>query len=115
MLCHTYVNILEQILLPMIQALYQNGHRFVQDNDPKHMLRLAQQFFHEKGVNWWCTPPESPDCKPIENLWLELKEHLRREVNPRNKEDLILGIVTFWETVYVTCLPGLLSVFFWQT
>ena len=97
-----YVNILEQTLLPMIQALYPNGHRFVQDNDPKHTSRLAQQFFREKGVNWWHTPPESPDCNPIENLWHELKEHLRREVKPRNKEDLIQGIVTFWETVDVT-------------
>ena len=46
-----YVNILEQTLLTMIQALYPNGHQFVQDNDPKHTSRLAQQFFHEKGVN----------------------------------------------------------------
>ena len=66
------------------------------------MSILEQQFFHEKGVNWWLIPPESPDCNPIENLWHELKEHLRREVKPRNKEYLIQGIVTLWETVDVT-------------
>ena len=43
-----YVNILEQTLLPMIRALYPNGHQFVQANDPKHTSRLAQQFFCEK-------------------------------------------------------------------
>ena len=63
-----YVNIQEQTMLPMIQALYPNGHRFVQDNGPKHTSRLAQQFFREKGVNWWHTPPESLDCNPKENL-----------------------------------------------
>ena len=47
-------------------------------------------------------PTETPDCNPIENLWHELKENLRREVKPRNKEDVIQGIVTFWETVDVT-------------
>ena len=67
---------------------------------PGPMSILAQQFFHEKGVNWWLIPPESPDCNPIENLWHELKEHLRREVKPRNK--LIQGIVTLWEIVDVT-------------
>ena len=60
-----YVNILEQTLLPMIQALYPNGQQFVQGNVPKHTSRLAQQFFHEKGGNRSCTPPESPDCSPI--------------------------------------------------
>ena len=96
-----YVNILEKTLLPMIQKLYPNGHRFVQDNDPKHTSARAQQFFQDRGINWWRTPPESPDCNPIENLWHELKEHLRREVKPRSKEELIQGIVSFWETVDV--------------
>ena len=29
--------------------------------------------FAENGVNWWHSPPESPDVNPIENLWHELK------------------------------------------
>ena len=94
-----YTGILERALLPMIEKLYPNGHRFIQDNDPKHTSALAQQFFIDHGVNWWRTPPESPDCNPIENLWHELKEYLRREVKPRNKEELIRGILAFWETV----------------
>ncbi len=38
---------------------------------------------------------------PIENLWHELKEFLRREVKPRTKDELIGGILKFWETVDV--------------
>ena len=53
----------------------------------------------EEGINWWKTPVESPDCNPIENLWHELKEYIRREVKPSCKEDLVEGIYKFWETV----------------
>ena len=45
----------------------------MQDNDPKHASRVAKAFLAENGVNWWQTPPESPDTNPIENLWHELK------------------------------------------
>ena len=68
-----YVNILERFLIPYIRSKYPSGHRFMQDNDPKHTSRRAQEFFRNQGVNWWRTPPESPNANPIENLWHELK------------------------------------------
>lgn len=71
----------------------------MQDNDPKHTSRKARQFYTTNGINWWQTPPESPDLNPIENLWHELKEILRREVKPMNKQQLIDGIKQFWATV----------------
>ena len=64
-----YVEILDQCLVPFVHRAYPNGHRFMQDNDPKHTSQKAKSFFDEKGVNWWKTPPESPDINPIENLW----------------------------------------------
>ena len=56
-------------------------------------------FFAENGIEWWKTPPESPDLNPIENLWHVLKEYIRREVKPMTKADLITGIKAFWGTV----------------
>ena len=50
----------------------------MQDNDPKHCSEYAQRFYVEVEINWWRTPPELSDINPIENLWHELKEYLRR-------------------------------------
>ena len=94
-----YIQILENTLLPFLRDVFPNGHRFMQDNDPKHTSRLARQFMLDNDVHWWKTPPESPDANPIENMWHELKEYIRREVKPKTKQELITGIESFWETV----------------
>ena len=65
----------------------------------QNVSKLAKEFLRTNGVNWWTTPPESPDANPIENLWHELKEFIRREVKPHNKQELIAGMARFWETV----------------
>ena len=88
-------------LLSSRNFLVPNSHRFMQDNDPKHTSRAAQQFYQTAGINWWRTPPESPDMNPIENLWHELKEHIRRETKQRTKDELLDGILHFWATVDV--------------
>lgn len=94
-----FTSIVESSLLPFTSEVYPDGYRFVQDNDPKHASKFAQEFYREKGINWWRTPPESPDLNPIENLWHELKEFIRREAKPRTKDDLQEGILAFWRTV----------------
>ena len=88
--------ILSNGLLPFIRRTFPDGHRFQQDNDPKHTSRLASSFMEDNGINWWKTPPESPDLNPIEMLWHELKHFLRNIVKPRTKEELINGIARFW-------------------
>ena len=65
--------ILDGFLVPFIQTVYPLHHKFMQDNDPKHTSSRAQAFFADRGINWWRTPPESPDSNPIENMWHELK------------------------------------------
>ena len=63
----------------------------MQDNDPKHTSLLGRATMVANNINWWKTP-ESPDLNLIENLWHELKDHLRRRVKPRNQDDLLRGI-----------------------
>lgn len=98
---HLFVEILRETLLPFIQQVYPTGHRLMQDNDPKHTSLYARDFLEDNNVNWWKTPAESPDMNPIENLWHELKEFIRREVKPKTKDELVAGIECFWGTVTV--------------
>ena len=97
-----YGGILQETLLPFIAEVYPDGHKLMQDNDAKHTSGYIQEFFTTRNIQWWKTPPESPDFNPIENLWHELKEHLRREVKPTTKDQLIAGIEQFWQTVNTT-------------
>jgi len=90
-----YCQILETSLLPFIRNTLP-VHRFQQDNDPKHTSPFAKQFYTDKNINWWETPPESPDLSPIELLWHELKWYIGKHVKPKTKDEVVTGIRDFW-------------------
>uniref|UniRef100_A0A1X7U6S3 Tc1-like transposase DDE domain-containing protein n=1 Tax=Amphimedon queenslandica TaxID=400682 RepID=A0A1X7U6S3_AMPQE len=85
-------------LLPYINNI-DNNVRLMQDNDLKHTSKRVGEWHEANDINWWHTPPESHDINPIENLWHELKEYLRRVVKPKTKHELVSGILEFWDTV----------------
>ena len=91
-----YVGILKDCLVPFLKEKFPDGHRFMQDNDPKHTSRLAKDYIKEQNVNWWCTPASSADINPIERVWAELKHYIARRIKPLTKADLVNGILRFW-------------------
>lgn len=86
-------HVLNDALLPFIGQKYPQGHKFMQDNAPCHTSGPTQQFMEANNINWWKTPPESPDLNPIEKLWTELKNHCAMVTT---KRDLIEAIKEFW-------------------
>ncbi|VDH93368.1 Hypothetical predicted protein [Mytilus galloprovincialis] len=90
--------ILRQTLLPFIQDVYPDKHRFQQDNDPKHRSILSKNFMKSNNINWWeCWPSESPDLNPIEMVWNMLKRRLAKK-DLKTKEDLETALEDFWTT-----------------
>ena len=94
-----FTQILQAGLLPYINEVFPDGHRLQQDNDPKHCSNMVDDFLAENVVEWWRTPPESPDLNPIENVWGSLKQFLRTNYKPRDLAELKAGIQQFWSTL----------------
>ena len=55
-----YTHHLELSLIPFIQESYSDGHKFMQDNDPKHCSWLARQLYENNHINWWLTSLNHP-------------------------------------------------------
>ena len=99
---------------PWLQLRYPEGHKFMQDNDPKHTSRSTVQYMTDHEINWWPTPPESPDLNPIEMLWNEMKNYCELA---QTRDELHQKILAFWRTVtpskcrkYIGHLPKVLPV-----
>lgn len=91
--------ILQNTLLPAIEHLYPPPltHRLWQDNDPKHTSIRAREFMQDHGINWFKTPPESPDLNVIESVWSTMKRYVSKE-NPRSQDALVATILRFWNS-----------------
>ena len=89
--------ILARKVVPFKNVIYAGTDmKFMQDNDSKHVSRYTQAFMTQNDINWWPTPPESPDINPIEMVWKELKDHCEMAAT---KEELVAKIKEFWRTL----------------
>jgi len=72
--------------------------RFQQDNDPKHMSRIAKAFLAETFPEVLEWPANSPDLTPIENLWSIVKHNVEKRI-PTNISELNQYLVEEWEKI----------------
>jgi len=59
---------------------------FQQDNDPKHISKLARKFFQNNNIRLMEWPAQSPDLNPIENLWADVKSAVSKAKCSNNNQ-----------------------------
>lgn len=91
-----YIDILKKNLRQNAAKLgIINSFKFYQDNDPKHTAYNSKSWLLYNCPKVLDTPPQSPDCNPIENLWDYLEDRVR-ETPILNKEHLKKRLQEEW-------------------
>ena len=71
-------------------------YKYYQDTDPKSYLCKSWLLYN--CIKIIDTPAQSPDIKPIKNLWIHLKKKVGKR-SPTNKNKLIRFIKEEWEKI----------------
>ena len=104
-----YVDILNNNLLPLIDALEQSvPFIFQQDNAPCHRAKIVSEWFESKNIERLTRPPNSPDLNCIENLWSWLDKEIAKKA-PRSLEELRNILPTIHGNVPKHILENLMS------
>ena len=94
-----YQEILVTFLFPYLAENFKMTDTIIhQDNDPKHSSLLCKQTLSNAGVKWLKAPANSPDLNPIEMLWHEMFEHIRKKFC-KNPFEVDMAILEFQEKI----------------
>ena len=107
-----YTEILDSYVKQSAEYYELNPDQMIsqQDNDPKHISRLARQWFQDHNVELLDWPAQSPDLNPIEHLWNHLKRQLNgSECQPKGMHELWERVETEWNKIPQEVCEGLVE------
>ncbi len=75
-----YQEVLEHFMLPSVDQLFKDADFiFQQDLAPAHTAKSTKSWLSDHGVGVLDWPANSPDLKPIMNLWGIVKKKIRNK------------------------------------
>jgi len=75
---------------------------FQHDGAPSHTSKTTVQWLKSHDITIFPHPPSSPDVNPIENIWHELKEHIRKQAHhPSSVAELIEAVKEAWKQIKI--------------
>ena len=102
-----YMEIVEQHI-PEIKNMLKGNWRLQQDNDLKHISRIAQEFLKDNIPEIMDWPSNSPDLNPIENLWAIVKRNVEMR-KPKNLNELEHFMSEEWDKILNSLLVSLVK------
>ena len=90
-----YQEVLEKKLKPTFKDYNIENRTHLDDSAPYHRTKGLRQCHEINSISRVDWPENSPDLKPIENLWSLLKFKLRRRIIT-SKRDLIEQTIKIW-------------------
>ncbi len=91
-----YKDILEHFMLPSADQLFKDADFiFQQDLAPAHTAKSSKSWLNNHGVGVLDWQENSPDLKPIENLWGIVKRKMRNK-RPKNADELKATVKETW-------------------
>jgi hypothetical protein len=94
-----YVRILQKNLMDSARKVgIMDRFVFQQDNDPKHISRIAKNYFSENNIEVMDWPSQSPDLNVNEHVWAYVKRKCG-ESPATNKKDAIQKNFQIWEDI----------------
>lgn len=95
-----YIQLLRDVLIPVLPMLLPNGGYFQQDNARAHRSRATKIFLEKNAIKIFNWPSNSPDMSPIENVWGIMQSILNRDYEvPKSANELFATLEQIWISI----------------